>query len=82
MANDGYFEPAQELSDEARDMSRAILSLREELEAVDLYNQRVNTYKNRKLKAILAHNRDGEKEYAAQCYLNGFASTTQHLTRN
>lgn len=46
MANDGYFEPTQELSDETRDMHRAIISLREELEAVDLYNQRVNACKD------------------------------------
>lgn len=65
MANDGYFEPTQELSDETRDMHRAIISLREELEAVDLYNQRVNTCKNKELRAILVHNRDEEKEHAA-----------------
>ena len=65
MANDGYFEPIQELSDETRDMHRAIISLREELEAVDLYNQRVNACKDKKLKAVLAHNRDEEKEHAA-----------------
>ncbi|MBV6390062.1 ferritin-like domain-containing protein [Nitrosomonas europaea] len=65
MANDGYFEPTQELSDETRDMHRAIISLREELEAVDLYNQRVNACKDKELKAILAHNRDEEKEHAA-----------------
>jgi ferritin-like protein len=65
MAADGYQEPAHELSDETRDMHRAIISLREELEAVDFYNQRVNACKNPELKAILAHNRDEEKEHAA-----------------
>jgi ferritin-like protein len=65
MAADGYQEPAHELSDETRDMHRAIVSLREELEAVDFYNQRVNACKNPELKAILAHNRDEEKEHAA-----------------
>ncbi len=35
MANDGYQEPVNELSDTTRDMHRAIVSLREELEAVD-----------------------------------------------
>ena len=39
MANEGYHEPIEELSDETRDMHRAITSLMEELEAVDLYNQ-------------------------------------------
>ncbi|MGZ8195818.1 MAG: encapsulin-associated ferritin-like protein [Methylosarcina sp.] len=65
MAADGYQEPAHELSDETRDMHRAIISLREELEAVDFYNQRVNACKNPELKAILAHNRDEEKEHAS-----------------
>jgi len=65
MANDGYQEPVNELSDTARDMHRAIISLREELEAVDFYNQRVDACKNPELKAILAHNRDEEKEHAA-----------------
>ncbi len=54
-----------ELTDETKDMHRAIISLREELEAVDLYNQRVDVCKNNALKAILAHNRDEEKEHAA-----------------
>jgi ferritin-like protein len=65
MASDSYQEPAQELSAETRDMHRALTSLREELEAVDFYNQRVDACKNPELKAILAHNRDEEKEHAA-----------------
>lgn len=60
-----YEEPTNELSDETRDMHRAIVSLREELEAVDFYNQRVNACKDDELRAILAHNRDEEKEHAA-----------------
>ncbi len=65
MANEGYHEPINELSDNTRDMHRAITSLMEELEAVDWYNQRVDASKNQELKAILAHNRDEEKEHAA-----------------
>ncbi|MBM3359487.1 MAG: ferritin [Betaproteobacteria bacterium] len=65
MANEGYHEPVNELSAETRDMHRAIVSLMEELEAVDWYNQRVDTCKDRDLKAILAHNRDEEKEHAS-----------------
>ena len=65
MSNEGYHEPIDELSDETRDMHRAIVSLMEELEAVDWYNQRVDACKNTQLKAILAHNRDEEKEHAA-----------------
>jgi uncharacterized protein len=65
MANEGYHEPIAELSDETRDMHRAIISLMEELEAVDWYNQRVDACTDKELKAILAHNRDEEKEHAA-----------------
>jgi len=65
MANEGYHEPIAELSDETRDMHRAIVSLMEELEAVDWYNQRVDACKDEELKKILAHNRDEEKEHAA-----------------
>jgi len=53
------------MSDETRDMHRAITSLMEELEAVDWYNQRVDACKDRELAAILEHNRDEEKEHAA-----------------
>lgn len=65
MANEGYHEPYEELSDETRDMHRAILSLMEELEAVDWYNQRVDACKDPELRVILGHNRDEEKEHAA-----------------
>ena len=65
VSNEGYHEPIEELSDETRDMHRAIVSLMEELEAVDWYNQRVDACKDPELKGILAHNRDEEKEHAA-----------------
>ena len=65
MANEGYHEPIDELTNETRDMHRTITSLMEELEAVDWYNQRVDACKNEELRAILAHNRDEEKEHAA-----------------
>ncbi|MDD9856989.1 MAG: ferritin [Gammaproteobacteria bacterium] len=65
MANEGYHEPVEELSDQTRDMHRAIISLMEELEAVDWYNQRVDACRDAELKRILAHNRDEEKEHAA-----------------
>ena len=65
MANEGYHEPISERSDATKDMHRAISSLMEELEAVDWYNQRVDACTGTELKAILAHNRDEEKEHAA-----------------
>jgi len=65
MSSVGYHEPIEELSSETRDMHRAIVSLMEELEAIDWYNQRVDACKDAELKSILAHNRDEEKEHAA-----------------
>ena len=65
MVNEGYHEEISDLSDPTRDMHRAITSLMEELEAIDWYNQRVDACKDPELKAILAHNRDEEKEHAA-----------------
>jgi uncharacterized protein len=65
MSNEGYHEPVEQLSTETRDMHRAIVSLMEELEAVDWYNQRADACSDPELKAILAHNRDEEKEHAA-----------------
>jgi ferritin-like protein len=65
MASVGYHEPLEKLSEETRDMHRAIVSLMEELEAVDWYNQRAAACGNPALRAILEHNRDEEKEHAA-----------------
>ena len=65
MSSVGYHEPINELSDETRDMHRAIVSLMEELDAVDWYNQRADACSDPELKAILEHNRDEEKEHAA-----------------
>jgi ferritin-like protein len=65
MSSVGYHEPVDELSSETRDMHRAIVSLMEELEAIDWYNQRMDACKDQELKSILRHNRDEEKEHAA-----------------
>jgi hypothetical protein len=59
-----YHEPVELLDEKARDISRALNSLKEEVEAVDWYNQRVNASKDEELKAIMAHNRDEEIEHA------------------
>lgn len=65
MSNEGYHEPVAEMTDATRDIHRALVSLMEELEAVDWYNQRVDAARDPELKAILAHNRDEEKEHAS-----------------
>ena len=53
------------LGPECIDRHRAIVSIQEELEAVDWYDQRVRAAQDDELRAILAHNRDEEKEHAA-----------------
>lgn len=65
MASEGFHESLEKLSAETMDMHRAIMSLMEELEAVDWYNQRVDAATDPDLKHILEHNRDEEKEHAA-----------------
>lgn len=54
-----------DLPPETVDRHRAIVSLMEELEAVDWYDQRVHAASDGELRNILAHNRDEEKEHAA-----------------
>ncbi len=65
MAHEGYHEPFEVLSPTTRDLHRALVSLMEELEAVDWYGQRIDACQDQELKAILIHNRDEEKEHAA-----------------
>lgn len=65
MTSEGYHEPIELLDDDVMDRHRAIRSIMEELEAVDWYDQRVKATKDPELAAILAHNRDEEKEHAA-----------------
>lgn len=61
----GLHESAKLLKLETIDRHRAVASIMEELEAVDWYDQRVDATSDPELKAILAHNRDEEKEHAA-----------------
>jgi hypothetical protein len=61
----GFHESVDVLRPEMLDRHRAIASLMEELEAVDWYDQRVDATADEALRAILAHNRDEEKEHAA-----------------
>jgi ferritin-like protein len=63
-ASGTFHEDAQVLSAETKDRHRAIVSIMEELEAIDWYDQRVEGATDRELAAILAHNRDEEKEHA------------------
>ena len=64
MAGGQLHESPEDLSPETREMHRALVSLIEELEAVDWYGQRVDAAQDDELKSVLAHNRDEEKEHA------------------
>ena len=57
-------EAPEDLSAETREMHRALVSLIEELEAVDWYGQRVDASSDDELRQVLVHNRDEEKEHA------------------
>jgi uncharacterized protein len=61
----GFHESEERLRPETMEHHRAIVSLMEELEAVDWYAQRVDATEDPELRALLAHNRDEEKEHAA-----------------
>ena len=61
----GLHEDPSALAPATVDRHRATASLGEELEAIDWYDQRVDATKDEELRAILAHNRDEEKEHAA-----------------
>ncbi len=65
MASVGLHEEKDSLDPKTIDLHRAIVSLMEELEAVDWYQQRADATKDTHLKAVLEHNRDEEMEHAA-----------------
>lgn len=65
MASTEFHESEARLRAETMDYHRAVVSLMEELEAVDWYNQRIDASDDPDLREILAHNRDEEKEHAA-----------------
>lgn len=59
-----WHENYDRMSEAARDFSRAVKSVQEELEAVDWYNQRAQATQDQQLRRILEHNRDEEIEHA------------------
>ena len=61
-------ESRKEVSDKTMDLERARMSLREELEAIDWYSERIDATDDETLKMILDHNRAEEKEHAAMLY--------------
>jgi len=65
MSSESLHESSEKLSPTTIDRHRATVSLMEELEAVDWYDQRIDAATDEGLKEILRHNRDEEKEHAA-----------------
>lgn len=64
MGSDTYHEALELLSEPTKDMHRAIVSLCEELEAIDWYQQRAEATKTESLRAVLTHNKNEEIEHA------------------
>jgi ferritin-like protein len=61
----GLHEAREDLRPETLDRHRGLVSLMEELEAMDWYQQRIDATGDPELRAVLAHNRDEETEHAA-----------------
>jgi uncharacterized protein len=64
MSSENLHEPADLLSDETKNLHRALVSLREELEAIDWYQQRAEACTDPELAAVLVHNKNEEVEHA------------------
>jgi len=64
MSSEGLHESEERLSEHTKNMHRAIVSLIEELEAVDWYQQRAEGSTDEALRAVIEHNRDEEIEHA------------------
>ena|ERR1700760_3250500 len=64
MSSESYHEPIELLSEPTKNMHRALVSLREELEAVDWYQQRAEACSDTDLAAVLTHNKNEEIEHA------------------
>jgi ferritin-like protein len=64
MSHEGYHEPAELLPEPTKDLHRALISLQEELEAVDWYQQRADATKDEALRGVMIHNRNEEVEHA------------------
>jgi ferritin-like protein len=64
MSSESYHEPIDLLSEGTKNLHRAIVSLKEELEAVDWYQQRAEACSDAELRAVLIHNKNEEIEHA------------------
>ena len=65
MASEGLHEPIDKLKPETINVHRAIVSLKEELEAIDWYRQRADACTDTQLRTILEHNMNEEIEHTS-----------------
>jgi len=56
---------AEKQDEKAKNLARARQSLIEELDAINVYEERIQASNDKTLKKVLTHNRDEEKEHAA-----------------
>lgn len=61
----GLHEAKEDIAPTTLDRHRGIVSLMEELEAMDWYQQRIDAALDAELTAVLEHNREEETEHAA-----------------
>lgn len=64
MGSENLHESPEHLSELTRNMHRAIVSLIEELEAIDWYQQRAEACSDSELREVLLHNKEEEVEHA------------------
>jgi uncharacterized protein len=64
MGSEQYHEPFELISEATRNLHRAVVTLIEELEAVDWYQQRADACTDEELVSVLIHNKNEEIEHA------------------
>jgi ferritin-like protein len=64
MSSESLHEAPELISEETKNMHRAIVTLIEELEAVDWYQQRADACSDKELREVILHNKNEEIEHA------------------
>jgi hypothetical protein len=65
MSDEDLHAPRERLTDQTIAAHQAIVSLMEELQAIDWYRQRADDCDDAQLKAVIVHNMNDEMEHAA-----------------
>jgi hypothetical protein len=65
MSSEDLHAPRERLTDQTIATHQAIVSLMEELQAIDWYRQRADDCDDAQLKAVILHNMNDEMEHAA-----------------